>query len=58
MRLLEQFPLGSTNLSTLEELNFSKCLSSREILEGVDRLSSLGELKVWECEALEVFLLE
>lgn len=48
---LEELPLGMTNLSTLEELDFSKYESLRKILEEFGGLTHLKKLSMWECEA-------
>jgi Leucine-rich repeat (LRR) protein len=52
---LEEFPLGLSNLSMLEELDFPKCMSLKHIPEGFGGLTSLKKLYMWECEALEEF---
>ena len=52
---LEEFPSGLSNLSSLEELNFSKCGSLTKILEGFGALRSLKKLYMWECGVLEEF---
>lgn len=48
---LEELPLESTNLSTLEKLDFSKYESFRKILEGFGGLTHLKKLSMWEYEA-------
>ena len=43
---LEEFPIELSKLSTLEELDFSRCRSLKEIPEGFGGMTNLCELKV------------
>jgi hypothetical protein len=43
---LEAFPYGPSNPSTLDELDFSKCRSLKEILEECGGLTGLKKLDI------------
>ena len=52
---LEEFPSVLSNLTALEQLNFSKCRVLKHVPEGFGASTCSKKVKMWECEALEVF---
>ena len=52
---MEEFPSEVRTLVALEELNFPRCKSLKNIPEGLGGLTCLKKLYMSECEALEEF---
>ena len=50
---LEDFPLGVSNLSALEKLNFARCRALKTIPKSFCNLKGLKMLRMFECGALE-----